>query len=240
MQRNIGCRGIPIGFAHRGARSERRENTLDAFQRALELGASGLESDAWISADGVVILDHDGVTGPPWRRRAVATQARTDLPSHIPSLAELYRECGGGFELSLDVKDPRALPAIVEVANRAGALERLWLCHDYLGILTGWRPLVGSAHLVLSRAGRWGAEGLPALAATLRAAGVDAVNLRAREWDPERVGQVHEAGLLAFGWDAQLSGELLRLVLAGLDGVYSDHVDRMMAAIRQDSEGADS
>ncbi len=55
----------PIGFAHRGARSERPENTLEAFRRALELGATGLESDAWITADGEVVLDHDGVPGRP-------------------------------------------------------------------------------------------------------------------------------------------------------------------------------
>ena len=39
----------PITFAHRGARTEAPENTLPAFRRALELGAGGLETDAWVS-----------------------------------------------------------------------------------------------------------------------------------------------------------------------------------------------
>jgi len=34
-----------IAFAHRGARAYARENTLDAFQLGLRLGATGLESD---------------------------------------------------------------------------------------------------------------------------------------------------------------------------------------------------
>jgi len=37
------------------------ENTLGAFTLALRLGANGLESDAWTTADGHVVLDHDGV-----------------------------------------------------------------------------------------------------------------------------------------------------------------------------------
>ena len=51
----------PIGFAHRGARAHAPENTLEAFALALRLGATGLESDAWLTADGEVVLDHDGV-----------------------------------------------------------------------------------------------------------------------------------------------------------------------------------
>ena len=35
------------------------ENTIEAFELALRLGASGLESDVWITADGVAVLDAD-------------------------------------------------------------------------------------------------------------------------------------------------------------------------------------
>ena len=53
----------PIGFAHRGARAHAPENTLEAFALALRLGATGLESDVWLTADGEAVLDHDGVVG---------------------------------------------------------------------------------------------------------------------------------------------------------------------------------
>ena len=50
----------PITFAHRGAGgSEAPENSLAAFRRALARGATGLESDARLSADGEVVLVHD-------------------------------------------------------------------------------------------------------------------------------------------------------------------------------------
>ena len=221
----------PIGFAHRGARAERQENTVDAFARALELGATGLESDAWITADGIVVLDHDGVTGPLWRRRAISTQIRSDLPGHIPSLAELYDKCGTGYELSLDVKDPAAVDQIVAAAAAAGALERLWLCYGDWRSLADWRERTDGAHLVVSTSVSRFPEGFSARIPTLHGAGVAAVNLRRTEWDGERVAGVHDAGLYAFGWDAQSAGQLSALIAMGLDGIYSDHVGRMMAAI---------
>src|SRR3954465_14335118 len=107
----------PIGFAHRGARAHAPENTLEAFQLARRLGASGLESDAWITADGQVVLDHDGVVGPRVRRRSVADVPRAELPSSVPPLEELYEACGTDFDLSLDVKDPAAAPQVLAVAR---------------------------------------------------------------------------------------------------------------------------
>ena len=73
----------PIAFAHRGARAHAPENTIEAFKLGLRLGATGLESDVWLTADGIPVLDHDGVVraGPavPPDRRAVAapTSRRT-------------------------------------------------------------------------------------------------------------------------------------------------------------------
>ena len=224
-------RHSPIAFAHRGARAERRENTIEAFARALELGATGLESDAWITADGQVVLDHDGVTGPPWRHRTIAAQPRSALPAHIPGLGELYHGCGSAFELSLDVKDPRALRPILAAADAAGARGRLWLCHPDAAVLGGWREVAGEARLVCSTQVRGLPGGLETHVRVLRDAGIDAVNLHRRDWTAARVAATHQAGLRAFGWDAQAGAEISRLLALGLDGVFSDHVDRLMAAI---------
>jgi glycerophosphoryl diester phosphodiesterase len=49
----------PLVLAHRGARREAPENTLPAFQRALELGADGVELDVRVSQDGEVVVFHD-------------------------------------------------------------------------------------------------------------------------------------------------------------------------------------
>ena len=46
-------------FAHRGARTERPENTLIAFRHALDLGADALELDVHYTRDHVVVVHHD-------------------------------------------------------------------------------------------------------------------------------------------------------------------------------------
>src|SRR5436309_9667591 len=107
----------PIAFAHRGARAHAAENTIASFQLALRLGATGLESDVWLTADGVAVLDHDGVAKVGLRRRSIGDVERSALPGHIPTLEELYRECGTDFDLSLDVKDPAATPTVLAVAR---------------------------------------------------------------------------------------------------------------------------
>src|SRR5690348_8064118 len=119
----------PIAFAHRGARAHAPENTLEAFALALRLGATGLESDVWLTSDGVAVLDHDGVVRRGVRHRPISSCPAASLPRHIPTLAGLYDECGTGFELSLDVKDAAAGPVALAVARDAGVEERLWLCH---------------------------------------------------------------------------------------------------------------
>jgi len=44
---------------HRGARGLAPENTLAAFERALEIGVTTLETDLHLSADGLLVLSHD-------------------------------------------------------------------------------------------------------------------------------------------------------------------------------------
>jgi glycerophosphoryl diester phosphodiesterase len=49
----------PIIIAHRGDSAYAPENTLPAFQQALQKGADGIELDAKLTADGHVIAIHD-------------------------------------------------------------------------------------------------------------------------------------------------------------------------------------
>ena len=41
----------------------------------------------------------------------------------------------------------------------------------------------------------------------------------------------HRFGVFAFGWDAQETRHIAGLIDAGIDAVYSDHVDRMMEVL---------
>ena len=237
--RILPLRKPPIGFAHRGARAQERENTLAAFSRALEMGATGLESDAWVTADGQAVLDHDGVVRVGrWRRKQPISDCRRDeLPDHIPTLSELYRQCGGDFELSLDLKDGSAAPAVIDSVDEAAALtglelrRRTWLCHPDVDALVGMRHRWPDVRLCNStRLSRMGG-GPERRAAVLAEAGIDSVNLHQTDWTGGLVTLFHRFGVLCFGWDAQQPRALSELLNMGIDGVYSDYVERMRAAL---------
>lgn len=223
----------PIAFAHRGARANAPENTIEAFELGLRLGATGLESDAWLTADGIAVLDHDGVVGGRMRRRTIGEVGRATLPSHIPELGELYEQCGTDFELSLDLKDAAVADAVVAAAARAGnaAVGRLWLCHPDLEVLAEWRRRWSEVHLVHSTSLRRVREGSERHAAALAEHGIEVVNLHHTEWTGGLITLYHRFERLAFAWDVQFERQMDELFDSGIDGLYSDHVDRLMTAV---------
>jgi glycerophosphoryl diester phosphodiesterase len=224
---------LPIGFAHRGARAHAPENTIEAFKLAKRLGATGLESDVWLTADGEAVLDHDGVIRLGLRKRSITEVTRGQLPGHIPTLAELYEAVGTDLPLSLDVKDGRAASTVVAVARDAGgdAVGNLHLCTGSLDEAATWRSLDDDIKLVNSTRLRRIKEGTERRAATLANAGIDVINLHLDDWTGGLTTLFHRFGRRAFGWDAQYRRQLDALLATGVDGVYSDHVDRMMDAI---------
>jgi len=223
----------PLAFAHRGARAHAPENTIEAFTLALRLGATGLESDVWLTADGEAVLDHDGVVGSRPRRRPIATVDRAGLPAHVPTLGDLYAACGTDIAFSLDVKDVAAFDRVVAVARAAGgaALGNLWLCHPRWQQVADWRRRSDDVRLVDSTRLDRIKEGPERRAASLAAAGIDAVNMHQADWTGGLTTLFHRFGVLAFGWDAQSPRVLAELIDAGIDAVYSDHVDRMVDAV---------
>jgi glycerophosphoryl diester phosphodiesterase len=223
----------PYAFAHRGARAHAPENTLAAFTLALRLGANGLESDVWVTADGEAVLDHDGVVGGRLRRRPIGTVRRADLPPHVPTLDELYATCGTGMQVSLDVKDGGAFDRVVAVARATGdaALRNLWLCHPRWEQLVEWRGRCADVRLVDSTRLDRIKEGPERRAATLAAKGIDGINMHHLDWTGGLTTLFHRFGVLAFGWDAQSPRVLAELLDSGIDGVFSDHVDRMVEAV---------
>lgn len=216
-----------IGFAHRGARAHAPENTIEAFATALAMGAGALESDVWLTADGVAVLDHDGVVDAT-TDTPIAAVLRRELPSHVPTLAELYAECGADFELSLDLKDPGAGDAVLEVARAAGASDRLWLCHHRWRIVASWRSTAPEVRLVDSTYLGFMSRGPDGRADQLVEAGIDAVNLHHSEWTANLVEAFSERGLATLAWDAQHLDDLRRVRDLGVDGAFSDHVDRLV------------
>jgi glycerophosphoryl diester phosphodiesterase len=75
---------------HRGARARRPENTLPAFEYAIEQGVDVLELDVAVTRDNVPVVSHD-----PLINVTICSGPKTGIPIHTLTLAELQvYDCG--------------------------------------------------------------------------------------------------------------------------------------------------
>ena len=221
-------------FAHRGARAHEQENTLPAFALALKLGATGLESDVWLTRDGVAVLDHDGVVGSRLRRRSIKEVERADLPAHIPTLGQLLDLAERhDVAVSLDVKDRDAFPVVREMlTTRPHLSARTYLCCEDFDLLRDVAPQFRDVQLVDSSRLAKMKDGPERRLAQLADLGVAALNMHHSDWNGGLVTLAHRFERLAFAWDAQFDHTLTELLRMGVDAVFSDWVDRMVDAAR--------
>ena len=77
--------------AHRGASAEAPENTLEAFERAIEAGADMIEFDVRRAADGRLVISHDPIRGPG---------------RDLPTLEETLLLTQGRIHLDVELKEP--------------------------------------------------------------------------------------------------------------------------------------
>ena len=96
----------PLVIAHRGASWERRENTLPAFRRAIEVGADYVEFDVRAAPDGTLVVAHDRVRGDP--------------SPDVPTLDAVLEECATRIGLAVELKERRVVePALRALAEHA-------------------------------------------------------------------------------------------------------------------------
>ena len=128
----------PAGFdlqGHRGARGLLPENTLPAFERALEIGVATLELDIGVTADGVVVVSHDPYLNPLIARDAAGqwlTGTRGPLIKTL-TLAQLQSydvgriQSGTPYATTFSTQQPRdgtrvpTLAQVFDLAKQRGA-----------------------------------------------------------------------------------------------------------------------
>jgi len=111
--------GRTLDIAHRGASTAAPPNTLAAFEKAIELGADGIEFDVHLSADGVPVVIHDftvnGTTNGSGRVASLTLVQLKQLDAgsyfdpafageRIPTLAEVLEAVGSRLLLNIELK----------------------------------------------------------------------------------------------------------------------------------------
>jgi glycerophosphoryl diester phosphodiesterase len=232
-----------LAFAHRGGafhpELEGLENTLTAFQHAVDLGYRYLETDVHATRDGVLLAFHDAVldrvTGTTG---TIAEMAYDELAGvmvaereQIPTMVSLLERFPDA-RFNIDIKAANAVAPLAELIQRSG-------CHDRVCVgsfddrrMKHFRTLMdravattcGPAAVVAARFAP------DRLAARLTRTAGDAYQVPHKRGPlhvvtEELVDRAHALGRPVHVWtvdDPEEMGELLDL---GVDGLMTDRTD---------------
>jgi glycerophosphoryl diester phosphodiesterase len=190
-------------IAHRGASFELPENTLPAFERAIELGADYVEFDVHADRDGDLVVTHDPPRG-----------------SH-PRLEEVLDLCHGRIGVMVELKRPsryrgivpRALAVMrdddVLVSFQRGALEESRALRPAIRTVQH----VGFGVSIRRAASAW-AAGFQNERATARG-----------------IAAAQRLGLETAVYTVNDEARMLELQRLGVSGVFTDRPDRALAVL---------
>ncbi len=232
--------GRTLILGHRGAPAEAPENTLRAVERALVVGADGVEADVERCADGRLVLIHDGTvdrtTNGTGRVAQFPWSALTALDAgegeRIPALEELLAlaatraAAGAPPFLNLELKMPGVGPDTLDALARAGYRGPLALSSFDYPTLEETRRRDATVELWLLSA-PW-EDDLPTRA---RAIGASCLALGHRALADEVIARVADAGLGLVAWTVDAPDELRRLLAArpALRAVITNRPDLAIA-----------
>lgn len=154
---------------HRGVRTILPENTMVSFQKAIDLGLNGIETDVHMTTDGQLVLHHDSTlerttTGSgnieeysyaELRKLDAGVKFSKEYEGqHIPRLEELLERIDDPtFFLNVEMKDyrPEALEKTIQTLDKYGFRDRYviacfdanvtTLAHEKYGVKTQGFPL---------------------------------------------------------------------------------------------------
>ena len=222
-------------IAHRGASAECPENTLSAFRRAIELGADAIELDVHgCEGEPVVIHDDtvDRTTNGKGRVKEFTLDALRHLTikpgEHVPTLDEAMSAIGPEITWFIEVKDPADAALTAELLKRkvgqGWPLASLWLISFVPEALKRAGRILPELRLGAS----YDAPDPAAIPKAL-ALGASAILPRYTSLRPEFVRQAQTAGLPVFTWTVNRPLAIERLRAMGVDGIISDHPERLLA-----------
>ncbi len=228
----------PKIYAHRGASSAAPENTMAAFQLAMDQGADGIELDVMLSKDHQLVVIHDDkvdrTTNGTGRVRDLTLAELKALDAgdgeKIPTLDEVLTRFGGKFLINIELKNystpfdavPVDVAAMVRDHNVADSIlissfnpfnfarfHRI-LPEVPLGMLTfpGWAKFFG-----------------------YRLFRYDALNPYFKDIDEAMVTRVHAKGRQLNAWTVDEAADIRHLAILGVDGLITNQPQRALTVL---------
>ncbi len=247
----------PLRFAHRGSRILWPENTAVAFQGAVDLGYTYIETDVRITRDGVVVAFHDATldrttngAGPVERWDFVDLQ-RLDAAwwfnpedgyplrgagVRVESLEEVFATWPDA-RFNIDLKGPRLEWAVADVIKRHRREDTTLIASFVDRRIAKFRRITAGRVAV--------SAGPSATAAMLSASRVGATvrrrvvayqlpfDYRSCPIDGKLVTAIHAAGAQLHTWTVNDAADMNRLLDLGVDGIVTDRPDVLNDVLRE-------
>jgi glycerophosphoryl diester phosphodiesterase len=235
-------------YAHRGASAECPENTLPAFQRAVDLGVDALEMDVHVTRDGHLVVVHDETcartTGArlAWGDLELADAQRLDagwgfiapdgsrpFAGHgigVPTFEEVLVTYPD-VHVNVDIKGDRAVELMLDLVKRLGAEERVTLASFQLRTLVDVRRRGYAGETSLSQSEVASLLALPGVVWRQLPWTGDAAQVPTKQ-GPLRfdrapfIAKCHSLGLRVDYWVVDDRAEAARLLELGADGIMTN------------------
>lgn len=247
---------IPTIFAHRGASAYAPENTLAAFQLAVQQQADAIELDAKLSADGQIMVIHDQTvnrtTGADGRVAEMSLAALRELEAgsyfaphfqgeKIPTLEEVFETVGKqifiNVELTNYVSPNDDLPAkVVRLVQQFNLSARV--------LFSSFNPrALQQAHRLLPEV-PLGFLALPGVKGSLarswfgRLVPHQALHPEVSDTTASLIQRTHRSGRRVHVYTVNQPQDMQRLFSLGVDGIFTD--DPLLALRIRSGESASS
>lgn len=230
----------PRVFAHRGLALAAPENTIAAFQAAVDAGVQYLETDAHATSDGIAVLVHDPEITVDGVTRAVRNLTLDQLRQldvghgqHVPTLAGALVTFPDA-RFNIDVKSEQAAGPVARAVRAERATTRVLITSFDEGRRKRTvDALPGVASSASSdRIGRAYLGARLGSIAMIRSAldGISSVQIPERHRNlrlvtARTVRMFHRAGVEVHVWTVNAPADMTRLLDLGVDGIITDRAD---------------
>jgi glycerophosphoryl diester phosphodiesterase len=231
-------------IAHRGASSYAPENTLAAFDLALQMGVHHIELDVDFTSDGHIVVIHDDTVdrttngSGPVTSHTLAALRGFDAGSwfgaqfageRIPTFDEVLARYKGRVHIHTEIKghSPSLSQRTADLIRKHGMEGQVTITSFQkvrLAEMRAYAPELPMGWLVL-----WVSE---AIIAQAHAMGVTQLCPRASTVTPELVRRLRSEGFVARAWGVTTEKLMQQVVQAGADGMTVNFPDKLIAYLK--------
>ncbi len=216
-------------IGHRGASGHAPENTLKAFEKAIEMGCPWIELDVYVVENELVVIHDDELDRTTNGKGQVMEASLSYLKSldagdgeRIPTLAEVISLVDHRAKINIELKGPGTALPVNRLLHEY--LNDGWIANDFL-ISSFKHEELAKAGAEFRRGALFGRKRSDYFDRT-RELGAYSLNLSQKITNEDVVKSAHEEGLKVFVYTVNQLDEMVHLKSIGVDGVFTNYPDR--------------